>query len=73
MLCLAAFVEMSFGVQYILFLYNWIRHVYNICFGGPPLTFKHILKYKWILELLIFLPRFLGGILEKWDCVLTVI
>lgn len=72
-LCLTAFIEISFGVQYILFPYICICFVGNIWLVGIPLTFKHILKYKWILELFTFLPRFLGGILEKWDCVLTVI
>lgn len=72
-LCLAAFVEMLFGVQYIFFPYIWICFVCNICLVGTPLTFKHILKCKWILELFTFLPGFLGGILEKWDYVLTVI
>lgn len=60
-LCLAAFVEMPFGVQSILFPYIWICFVCTICLVGTPLTFKHILKYKWILELFTFLPGFWEG------------
>lgn len=41
---LTTFVEMPFGVQYILFPYIWIWFVCNICFVGPPLALKKYLE-----------------------------